>query len=80
MASIEALENRSENTRGCAGWRDLYAIADVLGIPASDVEGVATFYSQIFRQPVGCHVIHIATAWYATSPAIRVFRPPLRRN
>ncbi len=26
-------------------------------IPASDVEGVATFYSQIFRQPVGRHVI-----------------------
>ncbi|SQD02886.1 NADH-quinone oxidoreductase subunit E [Escherichia coli] len=25
--------------------------------PASDVEGVATFYSQIFRQPVGRHVI-----------------------
>ncbi|WP_156265099.1 NADH-quinone oxidoreductase subunit NuoE, partial [Enterococcus faecium] len=35
----------------------IYAIADVLGIPASDVEGVATFYSQIFRQPVGRHVI-----------------------
>jgi NADH:ubiquinone oxidoreductase subunit E len=34
----------------------IYAIADVLGIPASDVEGVATFYSQIFRQPVGRHV------------------------
>ncbi len=29
----------------------------MLGIPASDVEGVATFYSQIFRQPVGRHVI-----------------------
>ena len=33
------------------------AIAEMLGIPASDVEGVATFYSQIFRQPVGRHVI-----------------------
>ncbi|MCD0229976.1 NADH-quinone oxidoreductase subunit NuoE, partial [Enterobacter hormaechei subsp. steigerwaltii] len=32
-------------------------IAKVLGIPASDVEGVATFYSQIFSQPVGRHVI-----------------------
>ena len=29
----------------------------MLGIPASDVEGVATFYSQIFRQPVGRHII-----------------------
>jgi NADH-quinone oxidoreductase subunit E len=35
------------------------AIAAVLGIPASDVEGVATFYSLIFRRPVGRHVIKI---------------------
>jgi NADH-quinone oxidoreductase subunit E len=35
------------------------AIADVLGIPASDVEGVATFYNMIFRQPVGRHVITV---------------------
>jgi len=35
----------------------LCVFADVLGIPASDVEGLATFYSQIFRQPVGRHVI-----------------------
>ena len=35
------------------------AIAAVLGIPASDVEGVATFYSQIFRQPVGRHIIRV---------------------
>ena len=31
----------------------------MLGIPASDVEGVATFYSQIFRQPVGRHIIRV---------------------
>jgi NADH-quinone oxidoreductase subunit E len=43
----------------------IYAIARVLGIPASDVEGVATFYSQIFRQPVGRHVIRCVTAWSA---------------
>jgi NADH-quinone oxidoreductase subunit E len=35
----------------------IYAVAEALGIPASDVEGVATFYSQIFRQPVGRHLI-----------------------
>ncbi|MCM2973569.1 NADH-quinone oxidoreductase subunit NuoE [Larsenimonas suaedae] len=35
----------------------IYAISDILGIPSSDVEGVATFYSLIFRQPVGRHVI-----------------------
>lgn len=37
----------------------IYAIGEVLGIPASDVEGVATFYSQIFRQPVGRHIIRV---------------------
>jgi NADH-quinone oxidoreductase subunit E len=37
----------------------IYAIADVIGIPATDVEGVATFYNLIFRQPVGRHVITI---------------------
>jgi NADH-quinone oxidoreductase subunit E len=37
----------------------IVAIADVLGIPAADVEGVATFYNKIFRQPVGRHVIFV---------------------
>lgn len=35
------------------------AIGEVLGIPAADVEGVATFYNLIFRQPVGRHVIKL---------------------
>ncbi|TAM11191.1 MAG: NADH-quinone oxidoreductase subunit NuoE [Nevskiaceae bacterium] len=35
------------------------AIADVLGVTAADVDGVATFYNLIFRQPVGRHVIKI---------------------
>ncbi len=55
-ASIEALKIVQKNH----GWVPdgaIDAIADVLAIPASDVEGVATFYSQIFRQPVGRHVI-----------------------
>ncbi len=56
-ASIEALKI-VQKQRGWVpdGERSTH-IADVLGIPASDVEGVATFYSQIFRQPVGRHVI-----------------------
>ena len=32
-------------------------IAETLGVGVADVEGVATFYSLIFRQPVGRHVI-----------------------
>lgn len=55
-ASIEALKLVQKN-RGWVEDGAIYAIADVLGIPASDVEGVATFYSQIFRQPVGRHII-----------------------
>jgi len=34
-------------------------IARLLGIAPSDLEGVATFYSLIFRRPVGRHVIKI---------------------
>lgn len=37
----------------------LPAIGDVLGISAADLEGVATFYSLIYRRPVGRHVIKI---------------------
>lgn len=33
------------------------AVARLLGIGPAEVEGVATFYSLIFRQPVGRHVI-----------------------
>ncbi|VFP82813.1 NADH-quinone oxidoreductase subunit NuoE [Candidatus Erwinia haradaeae] len=32
-------------------------IAHILDLPVSDVEGVATFYSQIYRRPVGRHII-----------------------
>ena len=35
------------------------AIARVLGVSASDIEGVATFYNLVFRRPVGRHVITI---------------------
>ncbi|WP_034916101.1 MULTISPECIES: NADH-quinone oxidoreductase subunit NuoE [Erwinia] len=55
-ASIEALKI-VQKQRGWVPDGAIDAIAGVLGIPASDVEGVATFYSQIFRQPVGRHVI-----------------------
>ncbi|EPC00038.1 hypothetical protein L861_07690 [Litchfieldella anticariensis FP35 = DSM 16096] len=35
----------------------IVAIAEALGIGPAEVEGVATFYSLVFRQPVGRHVI-----------------------
>ncbi|GAA0494155.1 MULTISPECIES: NADH-quinone oxidoreductase subunit NuoE [Tatumella] len=55
-ASIEALKIVQKH-RGWVPDGAIDAIAGVLGIPASDVEGVATFYSQIYRQPVGRYVI-----------------------
>lgn len=57
-ASIEALKI-VQKQRGWVPDGAIPAIADILGIPDSDVEGVATFYSQIFRQPVGRHVIRV---------------------
>lgn len=55
-ASIEALKIVQQHH----GWvpdEAISEIAVILGIPDSDVEGVATFYSQIYRKPVGRHVI-----------------------
>lgn len=57
-ASIEALKIVQQE-RGWVPDGAAEAIGEILGIPASDVEGVATFYSQIFRQPVGRHVIRV---------------------
>ncbi|MGL4204893.1 MAG: NADH-quinone oxidoreductase subunit NuoE [Aeromonadaceae bacterium] len=57
-ASIEALKI-VQKARGWVPDGAIHAIARQLGIPASDVEGVATFYSQIFRQPVGRHIIRL---------------------
>ncbi|QCE33047.1 NADH-quinone oxidoreductase subunit NuoE [Acetobacteraceae bacterium] len=55
-ASIEALKI-VQKERGWVPDAAIYAIAEILEIPATDVEGVATFYNQIFRQPVGRHIV-----------------------
>ncbi|GAB2789516.1 NADH-quinone oxidoreductase subunit NuoE [Halomonas shantousis] len=55
-ASIEALKI-VQRRHGWVPDGAIPAIAEVLKIPVADVEGVATFYSLIFRQPVGRHVI-----------------------
>ncbi len=57
-ASIEALKI-VQKARGWVPDGAIGAIAAILGIPDSDVEGVATFYSQIFRSPVGRHIIRV---------------------
>lgn len=37
----------------------LQQAADYLGLPASDLEGLATFYNLLFRRPVGRNVVKI---------------------
>lgn len=42
------------------GWVDDQGLADcaeALGLSVADMEGVATFYNLVFRQPVGRHVV-----------------------
>lgn len=57
-ASIEALKAVQKH-RGWVPDAAIAAIAAEIGIPASDIEGVATFYNMIFRRPVGRHVIKV---------------------
>jgi len=57
-ACIGALMIVQQN-RGWVPDGAIAAVGDLIGIPASDVEGVATFYNLIFRQPVGRHVIKV---------------------
>ena len=45
--------------RGWVSDECVLAIADYLKLSAAVVEGVATFYNLIYRQPVGKHVILI---------------------
>ena len=53
------------------GWVDdaqVNAIANILNVPMTDMDGVATFFNRIYRQPVGRHVILIcdSVACYLT--------------
>ncbi|WP_159715237.1 NADH-quinone oxidoreductase subunit NuoE [Blochmannia endosymbiont of Camponotus nipponensis] len=55
-ASVESLKIIQKN-RGWVPDEAVILIAKILRISVADVEGVATFYNQIFRQPVGRHII-----------------------
>ena len=57
-ASIGALKIVQQH-RGWVPDEAIPVIADAIGISAADLEGVATFYSLIFRRPVGRHVIKV---------------------
>lgn len=76
-ASLDALKIVQKRN----GWVDdaqVNAIANILDIPVTDIDGVATFFNRIYRQPVGRHVILICdsvacylTGYEALSNALR---------
>ena len=45
--------------RGWVSDEALRDIGELLGMSDADLDGVATFYNLIFRQPVGRHVIYL---------------------
>jgi NADH-quinone oxidoreductase subunit E len=57
-ASIDALKLCRKITAGCRTAPSPRLLM-CWAFPPSDVEGVATFYNMIFRQPVGRHVITV---------------------
>src|SRR3990167_49218 len=57
-ASIDALKI-VQRRHGWVPDGAIAVIGKLLNIPGSDVEGVATFYNRIYRQPVGRHVIAV---------------------
>lgn len=57
-ASIEALKIVQKH-RGWVPDGAIAPVAQLIGMGAAELEGVATFYSLIFRRPVGRHVIKV---------------------
>jgi len=52
----------------------LHDAADYLGLPAVDLEGLATFYNLLFRKPVGRNVIKVCdsvTCWMLGYEGVR---------
>lgn len=53
---LEALKIVQKH-RGWVSDESLLAVAEYLGLPAAELEGVATFFNLIYRRPVGKNVI-----------------------
>ena len=71
--SIEALKIVQKH-RGWVSDDCLVAVAELLDISPAQLEGVATFYNLIYRQPVGRTVIHVCnsvTCWMLGADEVR---------
>lgn len=55
LEALKAVQSR----RGWISDEAVEAIAEHLGLTPAELDGVATFYNLVFRQPVGRHVILI---------------------
>jgi NADH-quinone oxidoreductase subunit E len=60
-ACIEALKTVQRHHRWVSD-QSLSDLADFLEMTTDELDGVATFYSHIFRKPVGRHVIMVCTS------------------
>lgn len=56
-ACLEALKIVQHSRGWISG--EVRDIADLLGMTQEEVDAIATFYSFIYRRPVGRHVIHV---------------------
>lgn len=56
VACLDALKI-VQNHRGWVPDESIHDIGEFLDMPADEVDGIATFYSRIYRHPVGRHVI-----------------------
>lgn len=57
-AAIDALMIVQKH-RGWVSDESLFAIARLLDMSAAELDGIATFYNLIYRQPVGKHVVMV---------------------
>ncbi len=72
-AAIEALKIVQKHRRWVSD-ACLVAVAELLGLSPAQLEGVATFYNLIYRQPVGKTVIHYCnsvTCWMLGSDRVQ---------
>jgi NADH-quinone oxidoreductase subunit E len=71
-ASVEAMRI-VQDTRGWVSDEGLADVAEYLDVSPSSLESLATFYSLIFRKPVGRHVIMVCDSvccWMEGSEAL----------
>lgn len=68
-ASVEALR-AVQKRRGWVSDTALQAVAEELGMTPAELDAVATFYSFIFRKPVGRHVITLCDSMVCWSMGV----------